>query len=41
MNKLREADVLVSKRQMLARACKHMDLTMDASRDYKCPIGVL
>ncbi len=41
VNKLREVDVLLSGRQVVARGCKHIDLTMDASRDYKCPIGVL
>ncbi len=46
VNKLREADVLVSKRQMVAWACKHVDVTVDASRAYKCPtyecaIGVM
>ena len=38
VNKLREADVHLSKRQMVARACKHIDVTVDASRAYKCPI---
>ena len=41
VNKLREADVLLSKRQMVARACKHIDVTVDASRAYRCPIGDL
>ncbi len=46
VNKLREADVHLSKRQMVARACKHIDVTVDASRAYKgpthkCPRGVL
>ena len=32
VNKLREAGVLLSKRQMVARACKHIHVTVDASR---------
>ena len=33
VNKLREANVpLFSKRQMVARACKHIHVTVDASR---------
>jgi hypothetical protein len=32
VNKLREAYVLPSRRQMVARACKHMHVTVDASR---------
>ena len=32
VNKLREADVPLSKRQMMARACKHIHVTVDASR---------
>ena len=41
VNKLREAEVLLSKRQIVARACKQIDVTMDMSRAYKCPVGDL
>ena len=32
VNNLREADVPLSKRQVEARACKHIHVTVDASR---------
>ena len=32
VNKLREADVPRSKRQMVARVCKHIHVTVNASR---------
>ena len=41
VNKLREAEVLLSKMQMVARACKQIDATMDMSRAHQCPLGDL
>ncbi len=41
VNKLRKAAVLLSKRQIVARACKQIDVTMDMSRACERPVGDL
>ena len=41
VNKVRAMEVLLSKRKVVARACKHIDATVDASQAYKLPRGVL